>query len=280
MLELSQIDPILTAAFAEDIGTGDITSEATIPAECQAKAVLIAKAHGVLAGMPVACRAFERLDPDVKLELFANDGDRIIPGQILLKVQGNARAVLTAERTALNFLQQLSGVATKTASFVELVKGTSAKVVDTRKTVPGLRILQKYAVRMGGGTNHRIGLYDAVLIKDNHIECAGGVIPAISAARKLAPAGMKIEVETETLEQVREALEVGVDAILLDNMNPEMLREAVQLIDGRALTEASGNINEKTIAEVAKTGVDWISSGALTYSAPALGLSLEIESII
>lgn len=278
-LDILQMDPLLSAAFIEDVGSGDVTTLATIPEGRKAKAVLLSKVNGVLAGMLVACRAFEWLDPEVSLKRLAEDGSAIKPGQNLLEVVGDARSILTAERTALNFVQQLSGVATKTAYFVKLIAGTKAKIVDTRKTVPGMRMLQKYAVRMGGGTNHRIGLYDAVLIKDNHIECAGGVTPAVKAARGFAPSGMKVEVETETLDQVREALEAKADAILLDNMSPEMMKEAVKMIHGDALVEASGGINEKTVRAAAETGVDWISIGALTHSAPALDLSLEIEKI-
>jgi nicotinate-nucleotide pyrophosphorylase (carboxylating) len=263
------------AALAEDIGPGDVTTLATIPATTTCEALLSTREAGIVAGLPVAVAAFRSLDPSLEISEYRRDGDRVAPGDRLLSVAGRARAVLTAERVALNFSQRLSGIATLTAEFVAAVAGTRAVIVDTRKTTPGLRSLEKYAVRVGGGRNHRFGLYDGVLIKDNHIAAAGGVAPAVRAARRAVPHTLRIQVETETLDQVQEALESGADAILLDNMTPAELRQAVTLVGGRAVTEASGGITLATVRAAAESGVDLISIGALTHSAPSLDLGLD-----
>jgi len=262
-------------ALAEDVGAGDVTTLATIPPETRSRAELRTRVDGVLAGLPVATEAFRQLDPSLEVVALRGDGERIAPGDRLLTVSGRARGILTAERVALNFAQRLSGIATVTARYVEAVRGTRATIVDTRKTTPGLRVLEKYAVRAGGGHNHRFGLFDGVLIKDNHIAAAGGVAAAVRAARAGVPHSLRIEVETETLDQVEEALRAGADAILLDNMPPDVLRLAVDLVAGRALTEASGGITLATVRAVAETGVDLISIGALTHSAPSLDLGLD-----
>ncbi len=240
-----------------------------------ARAVVRAKAEGVVAGLPVAARAFTLVEPSVAWEPYVSDADRVRPGMALATVPGPARALLTAERVALNSVQRLSGVASLTARYVLAVAGTGARIVDTRKTTPGLRALEKYAVRVGGGHNHRIGLYDAVLIKDNHLAAGGGVGATVWRARERAPHTMRIEVECKTLAQVDEALAAGADVILLDNMDLGALGEAVRRVGGRALTEASGGVNLNTVAAIARTGVDLISVGALTHSAPALDISLD-----
>ena len=274
-MNTAQIEKIIKHALAEDIGSGDITTSLTIPPESVSRAQIIAKEEGVIAGLQVAKLVFAELG-EVTFTPNLAEGDHVKPGDVLAEITGPTAVILTGERVALNFLQRMSGIATKTARLVELVKHTNAKILDTRKTTPGLRVLEKYAVKAGGGQNHRFGLYDAVLIKDNHIRAAGGVKEAVQAAKSGAPKDMKIEVESDTLDQVKEALEAGANMILLDNMNPSMLRQAVELCKGRALTEASGNVTEKNIAEIAETGVDFISVGALTHSVKALDLSLEI----
>lgn len=274
-LDPTYVRQVVAAALAEDIGPGDITTLATIPPAATCEAKLRSRAEGVVAGLPVAIEAFRQLDPAVHITEHRHDGDRIERGDLLLTIRGAARPVLTAERVALNFAQRLSGIATLTARYVDAVAGTKATIVDTRKTTPGLRALEKYAVRAGGGHNHRFGLFDGVLIKDNHLIAAGGVAAAVRAARERAPHSVRIEVEAETLDQVREALDAGADAILLDNMAPDQLRQAVALIGGRALTEASGGITLETVRAVAESGVDLISVGALTHSAPSLDLGLD-----
>ncbi len=263
-------------ALAEDIGTGDVTTLFTVPEETQAVARMIAKAEGVVAGLPVAVSALLHIDPALDVEMLVAEGERVEPGQTLLTISGSARSILTGERVALNFVQRLSGIATKTARFVELVKGTKARIVDTRKTTPGLRSLEKYAVRVGGGHNHRFGLYDAVLIKDNHIAASGGIAQAVSRAYALAPHTMTVTVECDTLVQVQEAVEAGADIILLDNMSIVQMEQAIEIIAGQTATEASGGVNEDTVAAIALTGVDIISVGALTHSAPALDISLDL----
>jgi nicotinate-nucleotide pyrophosphorylase (carboxylating) len=241
--------------------------------------VLLAKSRGVVAGLALAECAFHILDPDAVWEPLVEDGFRAPEGRTpIARVSGSSRALLTAERVALNFMQRLSGVATLTARYVDLVAGTKARIVDIRKTTPGLRALEKYAVRVGGGQNHRFGLYDAVLIKDNHIKAAGGILPAVQAARRNVGHTVKVEVEASTLEQVAEALDAGADIILLDNMDYDGLRRSVALVAGRAVTEASGRITEATVADVAATGVDIISVGALTHSAPAMDISLDFDA--
>ncbi|MGE5652818.1 MAG: carboxylating nicotinate-nucleotide diphosphorylase [Bacillota bacterium] len=278
MIELSQLDEMIKRALSEDIGTGDITSEATIPAELTGEATLKAKDNGVVCGLPVAQRVFALVDSRIVFEPLVKEGERINRGQLIARVTGPARGLLMAERVALNFVQRLSGIATRTQAMVELIRYYNARITDTRKTTPGLRLLEKYAVRIGGGSNHRFGLYDAVLIKDNHIAVAGGIKSAVAAARQRAGHTVKVEVEVETLEQVTEALESGADIIMLDNMAPETMRKSVEMIGDRAITEASGGITEANIAEVAKTGVDYISLGCLTHSIKALDISMNITT--
>ena len=281
MLNLVAVKRIVTRALAEDIGSEDMTTALTVPASSTSRAHIVAREAGVIAGMPVAEMVFRQVakvygveKPEFYIRAF--DGCPISSGQVAAEITCSTAVILTAERTALNFLQRMSGIAAKTAKMVDLVKHTSAKIIDTRKTTPGLRVLEKYAVRMGGGQNHRFGLYDAVLIKDNHIKAAGGIREAIEAVKAGAPHAIQIEVEADTIEQVTQALDLGVDMILLDNMPPAMLREAVALCKGRAITEASGGVTEESVREVAETGVDLISIGALTHSVKALDLSLEI----
>jgi nicotinate-nucleotide pyrophosphorylase (carboxylating) len=273
---MEQIKKLIEHALHEDIGTGDITSEAIIPETSTSSAVMLAKQELVLAGLDVSREVFLHLDPEVQFTAYAKDGERMHAGTEIARLSGNTRALLMGERVALNLLQHLSGIATLTAKCVEKIKGTKAVVLDTRKTLPGLRQLEKYAVRMGGGQNHRFGLYDAVLIKDNHIKAAGGITEAV---RKIRSAGHshKIEVETKTLQEVREALAAKADIIMLDNMQIDIMQEAVKVIKGRALVEASGNVTLEMIWHIAETGVDFISSGSLTHSAPAADISMKIK---
>jgi nicotinate-nucleotide pyrophosphorylase (carboxylating) len=268
------IDRIIENALLEDIHTGDITTMAVVPEKRSAEARLIAKESMVLAGIDVAARVFVLVDPDVLFTARFTDGALLKAGDVIADIAGDAASLLQAERVALNLLQRMCGIATLTARYKQAVTGTGAKVVDTRKTTPGLRQLEKYAVRIGGGSNHRSGLYDAVLIKENHIAAAGGISVAVKRARAFVSHTMKIEVETETLDQVAEALNVGVDIIMLDNMDLETMRRAVILIGGRSLVEASGGVTVETIAEIAATGVDLISVGALTHSARAMDISM------
>jgi nicotinate-nucleotide pyrophosphorylase (carboxylating) len=271
------IEPVVRAALLEDLGrAGDITTDAVAPAEARVEAVIAARQPGVLAGLDAALLAFELLDPALRIERLRGDGDRISRGETVAQISGRARGVLGAERTALNLLSRISGVATATRALADAIAGYKAKIVCTRKTTPGLRTLEKEAVRLGGGANHRFGLDDAMLIKDNHIALAGGVRQALERARRHAGHLVKIELEVDTLDQLAEALEVGVDAVLLDNMTPETLRRAVAMVDGRAVTEASGRINLETAPAIAATGVDLISSGWITHSAPILDLGLDI----
>jgi nicotinate-nucleotide pyrophosphorylase (carboxylating) len=263
---------VVRRALDEDVGDGDITTLATVPADARAQATITQKAPGVIFGLEGAELAFRALDPDVVLERRAPEGEWREHGEVL-HIEGSARAILTAERTALNVLGRLSGVATATAIAVHAVAGTKARILDTRKTTPGLRALEKAAVAAGGGTNHRFGLWDAFLIKENHIAAAGGITRAVEQARAARP-DVLLEVECETRADVEEALQVGAPRLLLDNMRPHELREMVALVDGRAELEASGGITVQTLHEVAETGVDYISLGALTHSAPALDLSL------
>lgn len=266
-------------ALAEDIGPGDVTTETTVPPDLRARGVFLAKAAGVLSGLDVAAECFRQVDPACSFQARLAEGDAFEPRTRLAVVIGPARALLTAERTALNFLQRLCGTATMTRAFVERVADTQAWIVDTRKTTPGLRLLQKAAVRAGGGHNHRFALYDGVLLKDNHLAVAGGVTAAVGAARAGAPHTLRIEVEVTNLEQLEEAIAAEADVALLDNMDLESLRQAVQLAAGRILLEASGGVNLDTVAAIAATGVDLISVGALTHSAPAVDISLEIEPL-
>lgn len=261
----------------EDVGYGDITTETTIPADTQGKGILYTKEAGVIAGLPIAELVFEVVDPSLTFRPLVDEGSQVEKGMAIAEVEGSVRSILTGERLALNLLQRLSGIATRTSQFVRLLEGTKARVVDTRKTTPGLRLLEKYAVRVGGGHNHRFALYDAVMIKDNHIKGAGGIKQAVVAARSVIPHTMKIEVETESLDQVREALEAGADIIMLDNMPPERMKEAVELIAGRAVVEASGGVTLETVRAIAETGVDVISVGGLTHSVKALDISLDLN---
>lgn len=274
MLDL-MTDEILTRALREDIGTGDITTMSTVEPERRIMGRFVAKEEGILCGTQIAARVFALLDPEVQTRFTVREGERVEKGQVIGTVEGNARSILSGERVALNFLQHLSGIATKTRSLVEQVKGTKAKIADTRKTTPGLRTLEKYAVRIGGGRNHRFHLADGLMIKDNHIKASGGITQAVEAARAAAPHTLKIEVEVESFSQLREALAAGADIIMLDNMSLEDMKEAVEIVGGRATTEASGNMGDKDLAQVAATGVDVISVGALTHSVKAMDISLK-----
>ncbi len=271
------IEPIVRAALLEDLGrAGDITSDAIVPRAAQVEAMIAARQPGIVAGLEAALLAFELVEPALRIERVREDGARVVRGDVVARIAGPARGVLAAERTALNLVSRMSGVATATRALADAIEGSRAKIVCTRKTTPGLRTLEKEAVRLGGGANHRFGLDDAMLIKDNHLALAGGVKPALERARAYAGHLVKIELEVDTLDQLAQALEVGVDAVLLDNMNPDTLRRAVLMVDGRAVTEASGRISPETVAAVAATGVDLISSGWITHSAPILDLGLDI----
>jgi nicotinate-nucleotide pyrophosphorylase (carboxylating) len=281
-LSAAEIRTAVTAALAEDIGLGDATTLATVPTDLKARAVMRAREPLVVVGTEFVETAFRQLSSRVKVEKIRRDGQRAKAGDILLKISGPTRAILTAERVALNYIQRLSGVATLTSKFVEAVRGTGAQILDTRKTTPGWRRFEKYAVVCGGGKNYRIGLFDMVLIKDNHLvalraEKPNAIAAAISRARKKFPK-LKIEVEADTLEQVRQALDAGAEMILLDNMSLSQLRRAVKMAKGRAKTEASGGVNLKTVRAIARTGVDFISVGALTHSAPSVDIGLDFES--
>jgi nicotinate-nucleotide pyrophosphorylase (carboxylating) len=269
------VERVVLAALAEDIGAGDVTTEATVAAEAVGTAELLVKEAGVVCGLRVAETAFRALDPEIRFEALVSDGDDVEPSTVVVRMTGSERAILTAERVALNFLGRLSGIATLTRRYVEAVEGTGATVLDTRKTTPGLRALEKHAVAAGGGRNHRFGLDDAVLIKDNHLRAAGSIAAAVTLVR--AATDLPVEVECETLVQVGEALDAGVDAILLDNMPLDDLRAAVALVDGRTRLEASGGVTLGTIRAIAETGVDEISVGALTHSARSLDVSLELR---
>ncbi|SFK11363.1 nicotinate-nucleotide pyrophosphorylase [carboxylating] [Pseudovibrio ascidiaceicola] len=277
-LSLIMVDDAVKAALLEDFGrAGDITSQATIPANAVATGVIAARKDGVLAGIDLALSAFRQVDPTLDVSVLAQDGDKLEPGTIIARIHGPARALLEAERVALNFLSHLSGIASATNAFQRKISHTNAKVVCTRKTTPGLRSFEKYAVRCGGGMNHRFGLDDAILIKDNHIAVAGGVVPAIESARAFAGHLVRIEVEVDTLDQLKEALTAKPDVVMLDNMGPELLKQAVEINKGQAVLEASGTITLSTIQAIAEAGVDIISSGWITHSAPILDLGLDIE---
>ncbi len=269
------VTELITMALNEDVGTGDITTETTIPADKTAHGKFIAKEDMIICGLEIAQLVFHMVDKDVVFCANVKDGEFVKKGDIIATVSGNARNVLTGERTALNLLQRLTGIATKTNAAVKSVGGTKAKITDTRKTTPALRVLEKYAVRVGGGTNHRFNLSDGILIKDNHIAVSGGISKAIANARAAAPHTLKIEVEVETKEQLLEALQAKADIIMLDNMTNEQMAECVSIINGRALVEASGNMGEKDLLSVAKTGVDIISIGALTHTVKAADISLK-----
>lgn len=275
-LPLIMIEPVVRAALLEDLGrAGDLTTDSIVPAEVRTECAMVARQPGVVAGLDYALTAFRLIDPAIQVQVARPDGTRIQPGDLIATVTGSARGILTAERVALNFLGHLSGVASATRSIADAIAGTRAQVCCTRKTMPGLRIAQKYAVRVGGGSNHRFGLDDAVLIKDNHVAIAGGVKPAVERARAGVGHLVKIELEVDTLDQLREAMTLRVDAVLLDNMGPDMLREAVGIVDGRAITEASGRIRPDTAPAIAATGVDLLSVGWLTHSATVLDIGLD-----
>lgn len=271
------VDEIIVNALKEDINYVDVASDYLIPEDQRDNAYFVAKADGVLCGLSVAMRVFALLDDTFEAKLYKHDGDNIQKGDLIAEFSGKTVLLLKGERTALNLLQHMSGIATATAAAVELVKGTNAQITDTRKTLPGLRALQKYAVTCGGGKNHRFNLSDGAMLKDNHIDAGGGITNAVNALRGKLGHMVKIEVETRDLAEVREALAAGADIIMLDNMSNEMMREAVKIIDGRAKTEASGGITLETIAEVAKTGVDIISLGALTHSVKAFDISMKMK---
>ena len=272
------VERAVAAALDEDLSTaGDITTDAIIPADATATAAIVAREAGVVAGLDLAEAAFKALDPDIRFTRIVADGGGVAAGGKIATVSGKTRAILSAERTALNFLGRLSGIATLTASYVKAVEGTGARIACTRKTTPGLRALEKYAVRAGGGVNHRFGLYDAVLVKDNHIAAAGGIAGALARLKSRAGHSVRIEVEVDTLDQLAEALKFPIDAVLLDNMDAATLREAVKLVAGRGVTEASGGVTLENVREIASTGVDVISAGALTHSPRNLDLSLEWE---
>ena len=276
----SYIKEIIHTALDEDIKSGDVTTQATIPNSIFGKGKFLVKANGVIAGLNIAKNVFEFIDEKIEFKILIPDAKPVTKGNIIAEVGGKASSILTGERTALNFLQRMSGIATLTNDFVEKIKHTKAKILDTRKTVPGLRLLDKEAVRLGGGKNHRIGLFDMFLIKDNHIEIAGSITNAVKACREFQQkknSNLRIEIETKNLEEVKEAISNNADIIMLDNFNIDLMRKAVVLINGKCLVEASGNINIDNVKEVAETGVDFISVGALTHSVKALDISLEVE---
>jgi nicotinate-nucleotide pyrophosphorylase (carboxylating) len=273
-------DKYIKMALEEDINSEDVSTNAVMPDYKKGQVELLCKEDGVIAGLKIFERVFTMLGEDTKVDFKVNDGDEVKKGQLLAIVTGDVRVLLSGERTALNYLQRLSGIATYTRNVSKLLEGTKTKLLDTRKTTPGMRIFEKYAVRIGGGHNHRYNLSDGVLLKDNHIDAAGGVRQAIEAARDYAPFVRKIEVETENLDMVREAVEAGADIIMLDNMTPEVMAEAIRIIDGRAETECSGNITKENIATITSLGVDYVSSGALTHSAPILDISLKHLTVL
>lgn len=268
----------MRAALREDVGRGgDLTTEALVAPERTAIAHILAGANGILSGIDVATLAFRMLDDRIEIRSLARDGERVSPQQTIARISGSARAILTAERTALNLLGRLSGIATATRALADRVAGTRARIADTRKTTPGLRPLERYAVRCGGGINHRFGLDDAVLIKDNHLALSPSIHAAVAAARRRVGHMVKVEVEVDTLEQLREAIAEPIDAVLLDNMSAEQLRAAVEIVNGRVLTEASGGVTLENVRAIAETGVDVISAGSITHGAPALDFSLEVS---
>src|SRR3954470_13208801 len=277
-LDQGQLERVVAAALTEDGAYNDLTTIATILSDRRARAMIVAKEAGVIAGVPIALEAFRQLDSKISIRVDLEDGTRVVPGTPVLFCTGHARALLSAERVALNFMQRLSGIATTTAKYVDAVKGTKARILDTRKTTPGWRQLEKYAVRAGGGMNHRHDLSSAVLIKDNHLSALDNDIAlAVKRARDLVKDGIKVEVECDTIDQVRAAVQAKADIILLDNMAPAMMKEAVGIINGAAISEASGGVNLSSVREIAETGVDWISVGALTHSAKAMDLGLDFE---
>jgi nicotinate-nucleotide pyrophosphorylase (carboxylating) len=273
-------DKYIRLALEEDINSEDVSTNAVMPEYKKGQVELLCKEDGIIAGLKIFERVFTLLDADTKVDFKVNDGEEVKKGQLLAVVTGDIRVLLSGERTALNYLQRLSGIATYTRNVSKFLEGTKTKLLDTRKTTPGMRIFEKYAVRIGGGHNHRYNLSDGVLLKDNHIDAAGGVRQAVEAAREYAPFVRKIEVETENLDMVREAVEAGADIIMLDNMTPDEMAKAIELIDGRAQTECSGNITKENIATITSLGVDFVSSGALTHSAPILDISLKHLTVL
>ena len=270
-----QADQLIRMALAEDITSEDVSTNAVMPCATKGTVDLIAKEDGIIAGMDVYARVFQLLDEKTEVDLKCKDGDKVTSGQLLAVVTGDIRVLLSGERVALNYLQRMSGIATYTSQVAELLKGSKVTLLDTRKTTPNCRVFEKYAVRVGGGCNHRYNLSDGVLLKDNHIGAAGSVTKAIQMAKAYAPFVGKIEIEVESLGQVKEAVEAGADIIMLDNMTPEVMKQAVELIHGRAQTECSGNITKENIQKILETGVDFVSSGALTHSAPILDISMK-----
>ena len=270
-----QADRLIEMALREDITSEDVSTNAVMPEYRKGKVQLLCKQDGVICGLDVFARTFELLDPATETKFFVRDGDEVKKGELLAEVTGDIRVLLSGERVALNYLQRMSGIATYTRAMAKLLEGTKTKLLDTRKTTPNMRVFEKYAVRVGGGNNHRYNLSDGVLLKDNHIGAAGGVVAAVKAAKAYAPFVRKIEIEVETLDQLKEALDAGADIVMLDNMPPEDMAEAVRLTRGRAETECSGNVTKENIARLTKLGVDYISSGALTHSAPILDVSMK-----
>lgn len=277
-LNKKNFEKIIAAALKEDIGKRDVTTDLLIPKKEKTKAYFIAKEDGIITGLDAAKLVFKKLNEKISWKNFVEDGTKVKTGTKIAEVKGSARALLSGERTALNFLQRMSGIATLTSVYVEKISGTNAKILDTRKTVPGLRLTDKYAVKCGGGTNHRIGLFDMVMIKDNHIKAAGSITKAVNKIRKSIPKKMKIEVETTNIREVEEAMKLNVDVIMLDNMNLNEMKEAVRLINKKCFVEASGGVNLETVRAIAETGVDFISVGALTHSVKALDISMKINN--
>lgn len=273
--KLLQVDNLILSALREDISSEDVSTNAIMREAVLGQVDLICKQDGIIAGLDVFKRVFELLDDDVKFEFYCKDGDEVKKGQLMAKVTGDMRTLLSGERVALNYLQRMSGIATYTNSVAKLLEGSKTKLLDTRKTTPNMRIFEKYAVTVGGGHNHRYNLSDGVMLKDNHIGAAGSITKAVAMAKDYAPFVRKIEVEVEDLDMVREAVEAGADIIMLDNMTPEQMKEAIEIIDGRAETECSGNVTKENIARLTALGVDYISSGALTHSAPIMDISLK-----
>ena len=277
-LDLKELDRIISEALREDIGSGDVTTNLIVPNETVSKAVIIAKADGIIAGLPISKAVFKKLDNKIIWKDLIHEGEYVSAGTEIVRLKGSYRTLLTGERTALNFLQRISGIATATSKYVEKLKGLNTVILDTRKTVPGLRMLDKYGVEIGGGTNHRIGLYDMVLIKDNHIKVAGGIIEAVTEIKNKITKKIKIEVEVTNIDEVKLAMDAGVDIIMLDNMSVKQMKEAVKLIGGNVKVEASGGVNLNSVRAIAETGVDFISVGALTHSVKALDISMNFEN--
>ncbi|MCH7949537.1 MAG: carboxylating nicotinate-nucleotide diphosphorylase [Candidatus Dadabacteria bacterium] len=273
-IDWGKVDLIIENTLEEDLGSGDVTTDAIFSVDDTCEALIIGKEEGIIAGIPIAERVFQKLAPEVTVAQKLKDGEHVNPGDEILVIKGSIHAVLSGERLSLNLLQRMSGIATATSKYVAAISGYRTRILDTRKTAPGLRVLDKYAVSIGGGCNHRFGLYDAVLIKDNHIDFAGNISNAVEIVRSKYQSKFKVEVETSTLDEVREALKAGADIIMLDNMTVEMMKEAVRIINGKSITEASGGITLDTVRQIADTGVDFISVGAITHSSPALDIGL------